>query len=154
MTSFLRLNRKIKSRDQKIRIQHKILHKWHWSPAFTKKCLMKFDFLVFRLVWEEMPLFALFEGTVDDSIDDPQENQKSWAKTNRDIILLKIFLQTMGECRNGEEISPANVDEFLSEFIHTARRTKEGKDHTLFFINKNPFYKNHEALLLGILRIF
>ena len=42
---------------------------------------------------EDMPRFTLLEGTVDDFIDD-QENKNTRAKTDRDIILLKAFLQT------------------------------------------------------------
>ena len=42
-----------------------------------------------------MPKFALLEGTVDDFIDE-QENKNMRAKTDRDIILLKTFLQTKG----------------------------------------------------------
>mgnify|MGYP001794154686 CR=1 FL=1 len=66
-----------------------------------------------------------------DCIDD-QENKKSNtpAKTDRDIALLNTFLQTKVNCyvqsRNVEEIPPANLDDFLSEFILTVR-TKEGK---------------------------
>ena len=38
-------------------------------------------------------------------------------KTERDIILLKTFLQPKGESRNVEDILPANLNEFLSKFI-------------------------------------
>ena len=40
---------------------------------------------------EELPRFALLEGTIDDFIDD-QENKNTTAKTDRDIILWKSFL--------------------------------------------------------------
>ena len=67
----------------------------------------------------EMLRFPLLEGTVNDFIDD-QENKTTRAKTDGYIILLKPFLQTKGESsRNVEEIPPANLDEFLSEFILT-----------------------------------
>ena len=79
-----------------------------------------------------MPRFALLEGTVDDFIDD-QENKNTRTKIDRDIILLKTFLQTKGESRNVEKISPAKLDELLSEFILTVR-TKEGKDDELTFL--------------------
>ena len=65
-----------------------------------------------------MPRFTLLEETVDDFIDN-QENKNTRAKTDRDIILLRKFLQTKGESRNVVEIPPANLDEFLSEFIFT-----------------------------------
>ena len=42
--------------------------------------------------------------------------------------MLKTFLQTTGECRNVEEIPPAKLEEFLSEFILTVQ-IKEGKDY-------------------------
>ena len=78
-----------------------------------------------KKIAEEIPRFALHEGTMDDFIDD-QENKNTRAKTDRDIILLKTFLQTKGESRNVEEIPPANLDDFLSEFILNLR-AKEGK---------------------------
>ena len=79
-----------------------------------------------------MPQFTLLEGTVDDFIGD-QENKNTQVKTDKDIILLKTFLRTKGNSRNVEEIPPANLDEFLNEFILTAR-TKEGKDYEPTFL--------------------
>ena len=87
---------------------------------------------------KEMPWFALLQGTVDDFIDD-QENKNTRAKTNRDIILLKTFLQTKGESKNVEEIPPANLDDFLSEFILTVR-TKEGKTISLHLSEGEKFF--------------
>ena len=72
-----------------------------------------------------MPRLALLEGTVGDFIDDVQKNKNTRAKKDRDIILLTAFLQTKGESRNVEEISPANIDDFLSVFILSVL-TKEG----------------------------
>ena len=46
---------------------------------------------------------------MDDFIDD-QKNKNTRAKTGRDIILLKTFLQTKDESRNVEEIPPADLD--------------------------------------------
>ena len=58
--------------------------KWHGFLELSEKKMA-----------EEMPRFALLEGTVDDFIDE-QENKNMRAKTDRDIILLKTFLQTKG----------------------------------------------------------
>ena len=61
---------------------------------------------------EEVPRFALLEGTIDDFIDDfEQENKTTRAKTDRDVNLLKTFLQRKVELRNVEEISPAQLNE-------------------------------------------
>ncbi|XP_031568117.1 uncharacterized protein KIAA1958-like [Actinia tenebrosa] len=76
---------------------------------------------------EEMPRFALLEGTVDDFIYE-QENKNTQAKTNRDVKLLKVFLQSKKEHREVENIPPAELNELLSEFILTVR-TVEGKNY-------------------------
>ena len=39
---------------------------------------------------EELPRFALLEGTIDDFIG-KQENKNTRAKTDRDVSLLKIY---------------------------------------------------------------
>lgn len=76
---------------------------------------------------EEIPRFALLEGTIDDFIDE-QENKNTQAKTARDLNLLKVFLQSKEEHREVENIPPAELNELLSEFI-LAVRTKEGKEY-------------------------
>ena len=74
-----------------------------------------------------MPRFALFEGTIDDFIDE-QENKNTQAKTNRDKSLLELFLRSKKEHREVENIPPVELNELLSEFILTVR-TKEGKEY-------------------------
>ena len=76
---------------------------------------------------EELPRFALLEGTIDDFIDE-QENKNTRVKTDRDVSLLKTFLQRKEELRNVEEIHPAQLNELLSEFALTVR-TKDGNDY-------------------------
>ena len=68
-----------------------------------------------------MQLCALLEGTVDGLIDD-QGNKNTPAKTDR---YLNTFLQTKGDSRNVEEILPANLGEFLSEFILLCEQRRE-----------------------------
>lgn len=69
---------------------------------------------------EEVPRFALFEGKIDDFIHE-QENENTRAKTDRDVSLIKTFLQRKVELRNVEEIPPAQLNELLSEFVLTVR---------------------------------
>lgn len=71
---------------------------------------------------EEVPRFVLLEGTIDDLIDE-QENKNTSAKTDRNVSLLKTFLQREEELRNVEEIPPAQLSELLSEFILTVSLT-------------------------------
>ena len=71
---------------------------------------------------EEVPRFVLLEGTMDDLIDE-QENKNTRAKTDRNVSLLKTFLQREEELRNVEEIPPAQLNELLSEFVLTVSLT-------------------------------
>ena len=52
------------------------------------------------------------------------------ANTDRDVSLLKTFLQRKIELRDIEEIPHAQVNEFLSEFVLTVI-TKDGNDYEL-----------------------
>lgn len=70
----------------------------------------------------EVPRFILLEGTIDDLIDE-QKNKNTSAKTDRNAILLKTFLQREEELRNVEEIPPAQLNELLSEFVLTVSLT-------------------------------
>ena len=45
-----------------------------------------------------MPEFTPLEGTIDDFIDE-QENKNTSAKTDRDVSLLKLFLQREGRAQ-------------------------------------------------------
>ena len=49
---------------------------------------------------EVVPRFALLEGTIDEFIDE-QENKNTRAKTDRDVNLLKPFLQSEGRAQEG-----------------------------------------------------
>ena len=49
---------------------------------------------------EVVPRFALLEGTIDDFIDE-QENKNTSTKTDRDVNLLKPFLQSEGRAQEG-----------------------------------------------------
>ena len=71
---------------------------------------------------EEVPRFVLLEGTIDDLIDE-QENKNTSAKADRNVSLLKTFLQREEELRNVEEIPPAQLNELLSEFVLTVSLT-------------------------------
>ena len=76
---------------------------------------------------EEVPRFALLEGTTDHLSDD-QENNNMRAKTDREVSLLKPFLQRKVELRNVGEIPPAQLNELMSEFVFTVRN-KDGNEY-------------------------
>ena len=71
---------------------------------------------------EEVPRFVLLERTIDDFTDE-QENKNTSAKTDRNVSLLKTFLQREEELRNVEEIPPAQLSELLSDFVLTVSLT-------------------------------
>lgn len=56
---------------------------------------------------EEAPKCALFEGTIDRLID--EHDNKNMSKTDRDVSLLKRFLQRKVELRNIIEIPLAQL---------------------------------------------
>ena len=75
---------------------------------------------------EEVPRFSLLEGTIDakDDFIDEKENKNRKAKTERDVSLLKTYLQMKVELtdRNVKEVLQLN--ELLSKFV-LAVRTKD-----------------------------
>ena len=81
-----------------------------------------------RAALEEVPRFALLEGTIIDDFKDEQENKTTRAKIDREVSLLKPFLQKKVELRNVEEIPPAQLNELLSEFVFTVK-SKDGSDY-------------------------
>ena len=76
---------------------------------------------------EEVPRFALLEGTIHDFIDE-HENKSTRVKSDRDVSLLKPFLHRKVELRNVKELPPARLNELLSEFVFTVR-SKDGNDY-------------------------
>lgn len=76
---------------------------------------------------EEVPRCALLEGTVDHLIDE-QENKNTMAKTDRDVSLLKTFVQRKVELWNVEYMPPAQLNELPSEFVFIVR-TDNGNDY-------------------------
>ena len=71
--------------------------------------------------------FPPLETSVSDFIAD-QENKNSRAKTQRDVKLLKAFLTVKGESRKPEELTPQELNGYLSEFIVSVKR-KDGEDY-------------------------
>ena len=56
------------------------------------------------------------------------ERKQKHESKNRDVSLVKPFLQRKVELINGEEIPPAQLSEFLSEFVFNVR-SKDGNDY-------------------------
>ena len=84
------------------------------------KCVAFFE----NNIEEEVPRFSLLEGTIDakDDFIDEKENKNRKAKTERDVSLLKTYLQMKVELRNVKEVLQLN--ELLSKFV-LAIRTKD-----------------------------
>ena len=72
----------------------------------------------------EVPKCVLLEGTINRPVDE-QDNKNTGAKTDRDVSLLKPFLQRKVELRDVEEIPPAQLSELLSELVFIVR-TEDG----------------------------
>ena len=73
--------------------------------------------------------FPPLESSVNEFIAD-QENKNTRAKTERDVKLLKAFLTVKGESRKPKELTPQELNEYLSEFILSVKR-KDGEDYEL-----------------------
>ena len=74
---------------------------------------------------EEVPRFALREGTIDDFIDEQEKKHERKNRQRRKPA--KPFLQRKVKLRNVEEIPPAQLNVLLSDFLFTAR-SKDGND--------------------------
>ena len=73
---------------------------------------------------------AFREGTINHPIDE-QDNKNTGAKPDRDVSLLKPFLQRKVELRNFEEIPLAKLSELLSELVFIVRTEDENDyEHT------------------------
>ena len=58
-----------------------------------------------------------------------QENENTREKAEQNIALQKEFLTLKGEARAVEEISPDEIDSFISEFIITVRKNDDNEDY-------------------------
>ena len=96
------------------------------------KCVAFFE----NNIEEEVPWFSLLEGTIDakDDFIDEKENKNRRAKTERDVSLLKTYLQMKVELRNVEEVLQLN--ELLRKFL-LAVRTKDWNINYLFLSFKS-----------------
>ena len=77
---------------------------------------------------EEFPRCNLLEVTIYDFIDE-QVKKNTRAKNDRDVSLLKNFMQRQVELRNFDEIPPAQLNELLSERVVLTVRTKDGNNN-------------------------
>ena len=60
--------------------------------------------------------FPPLKSSVNEFIAD-QENKNTRAKTERYVKLLKAFLTVKGESRKPEELTPQELNKYLSEFL-------------------------------------
>ena len=79
---------------------------------------------------EQSRRFVSPDKPIDKFIED-QKNKNTLSKTRRDVSLLTEFLNSKNESRRIEEISPKELNEYISEFIIAVRR-KDGEDFEPF----------------------
>ena len=66
--------------------------------------------------------------SVEQFIED-QENENTKKKTQHNLALLKEFLTLESESRLMEEISPQELNAYISEFIITVRKKDNNEDY-------------------------
>ena len=75
---------------------------------------------------EQSRRFLSLDKPIDKFIED-QKNKNTLSKTRRGVSLLTEFPSSKNESRKIEEISPKELNEYISEFIVAVRR-KDGED--------------------------
>ena len=70
--------------------------------------------------------FQSLDSSVEEFIDG-QENENTKKKTKHDVVLFHEFLVLKGEMRQMDELTPPELNKFLSEFFLTVRK-KEGNE--------------------------
>ena len=68
-----------------------------------------------------------FQSLVDSSVEefiDGQENENTKKKTKHDVDLFHEFLVLKGETRQMDELTPQELNKFLSEFLITVGKKR------------------------------
>ena len=72
--------------------------------------------------------FQSLDSSVEEFIDG-QENENTKKKTKHDVVLFHEFLVLKGETRQMDELTPQELNEFLSEFVITARKKEDNEEY-------------------------
>ena len=74
--------------------------------------------------------FQSIDSSVEEFIDG-QENEDTKKKTKHDVALFHEFLVLKGETRQMDELTPQELNKFLSEFLLTVRRKEDNEEYEL-----------------------
>ena len=79
--------------------------------------------------------FQSLDSSVGEFIDG-QENENAKKKTKRDVALdlFHEFLVSIGETRQMDELTPQELNEFLSEFLITIRKKEDNEEYELIIL--------------------
>ena len=89
--------------------------------------------------------FQSIDSSVEEFIDG-QENEDTKKKTKHDVALFQEFLVLKGETRQMDELTPQELNKFLSEFLLTVRKKEDNEEYELnslriFFASFEPHLK-------------
>ena len=92
--------------------------------------------------------FQSIDSSVEEFIDG-QENEDTKKKTKHDVALFHEFLVLKGETRQMDELTPQELNKFLSEFLLTVRKKEDNEEYELnslraFFASFEPHLKKKE----------
>ena len=68
------------------------------------------------------------DSSVEEFIDG-QENENTQKKTKRDVALFHEFFVLKGEMRQMDELTPQELNKFLSEFLITVRKKEDNEEY-------------------------
>ena len=96
--------------------------------------------------------FQSIDSSVEEFIDG-QENEDTKKKTKHDVALFHEFLVLKGETRQMDELTPQELNKFLSEFLLTVRKKEDNEDYELnslraFFASFEPHLKKEKLWTL------
>ena len=74
--------------------------------------------------------FQSIDSSVEEFIDG-QENEDTKKKTKHDVALFHEFLVLKGETRQMDELTPQELNKFLSEFLLTVRKKEDNEEYEL-----------------------
>ena len=72
--------------------------------------------------------FQSLDSSVEEFIDG-QENENTKKNTKHDVALFHEFLVLKGEMRQMDELTPQELNKFLSEFLITARKKEANEEY-------------------------
>ena len=72
--------------------------------------------------------FQSLDTSVEEFIDG-QENENTKKETKHDVALFHEFLVFKGETRQMNELTPQELNKFLSEFLITVRKKEDNEEY-------------------------